>query len=69
MTPSKWTIKGKSTINQDCDFDPDTYQQLKPKFRKDIIIIAISHIHRLHYVDDLNTTHLQVKEKCKKQRK
>ena len=33
MTPSKWKIKGKSIINQDCQFGTDTYQHLlKAKF-------------------------------------
>ena len=47
-TPSKWKIKGKSIINQDCQFGTDTYQhlletkfhfvQLEPKFDETVLI-------------------------------
>ena len=40
MTPNKWKIKGKSRINQYCQFDTGTYQhlQLETKFDEAVLI-------------------------------
>ena len=50
MAPSKWEIKGKSIINQDCRFGTDTYQHLleakfhfvhlEPKFDETLTVLV-----------------------------